>query len=893
MSVHKCKQHSQKLNQSHTSPSPYSTIPNHNPTLLHPLHITHLQVAAIMSFFTWRGFIALSSLLYMFLIIVTIPLAFDVGGEDCGIAFTGTLSLFYLILSTLRIMARNTKLKYLTSTLYHLQHIIIPSLLILHLSLFSTPTLTSKTNTFLPSLSVSRDPIFKLWLSLLGPWRWFVKNATPLFTTMEGFCTLLVIQTSGRLATWLVRKRSDSWIIPQLLFSSCAFSCSLYFLYQIYTFPVTISLVSATLIGAVLTVSAFLALYGIVSGRGNSVESSLLLSYIVYCLYFTFTDFQSSFSAETFLYFFSSSTRPDIPPLPPVIINGYTNLVSSIASLAPTAFKTVFQFLHGAVSTVTPSVFVSLSYRLSVFWAATRIIPAIHQVSVHALPRTQSLNSLSPSLSSSSQSPASSSSNNVPINSRENASSNTRLRQICSSQNISKNDSFKCFSSGNIIAIGNNTDAASTGIPNSADFSSEMETKNYILRQRRDIVQGKSLGVDENTDYSHASFLKPSYHSRTFSDESAIIDDSDVENDILASTVSAMSSSTTIASTPDFTVENGSGCNNRSSKNMNHTYSQLINDSSRSFNNFYEQGYSDNSVDDLKEKYIPYSFYDHYKNTHNDITTTSHDDDYDDSILMNDDFDSFNEPSTSHIDDQLEKELNDLKLHSDYLNSTNAHSTNYNYNNSCSTKDGYSLQFFILAYGPCILIAVYTHLLIQHLSIFNTISNQNSSDIRTKTGTNESNIISAATQTIASALASSSMGQVVSGSIAAYGASLSSISSVGKQVIETASANIAAALGSPSPSSSYLKTAASLLMGPERTTSPQELTWAATKILLIKNAMFGIWHWSRSWVSTPRDSWQFWGWINMFSTLALYAIELIYGKQGANEDIIEYHWKNY
>lgn len=33
----------------------------------------------------WTSFQALSALVYYSLIIVTIPLAFDVGGEDCGI----------------------------------------------------------------------------------------------------------------------------------------------------------------------------------------------------------------------------------------------------------------------------------------------------------------------------------------------------------------------------------------------------------------------------------------------------------------------------------------------------------------------------------------------------------------------------------------------------------------------------------------------------------------------------------------------------------------------------------------------------------------------------------------------------------------------------------------
>lgn len=231
---------------------------------------------------------------------------------------------------------------------------------------------------------VSRDQFLHtnagdLWLALIKLWEWFVKNSTPLFTILEGFCSLLFFQFAGRLSSWLIRTKSDSWIIGQLLASSCTFSCSMYFLYRIYTFPAAISLASASLIGLVLTIAISLALYGIISGRGNSMESSLLFAYIVYCLYFTFTDFQSSLSSSSLSFFFSSES--EISPVPPVLINGYTNFISSFASLVPSGFSTVFQFLRGAVSTVTPSVIVSLSYRLGVFFAATQIIPEVQEVS--------------------------------------------------------------------------------------------------------------------------------------------------------------------------------------------------------------------------------------------------------------------------------------------------------------------------------------------------------------------------------------------------------------------------------------------------------------------------------------------------------------------------------
>lgn len=533
--------------------------------------------------------------------------------------------MFYLVLSTLRILSKNTKFRFISSSLYHLQQIIIPSLLILHLSVFSPPTSTysslgsdplSPTHTFtgsedsnviapIPSSQQFQYEVVQLWLRTIEPWRWFVKNATPLFTTLEGFCTLLVLQTLGRLTSWLARTKSDSWIIVQLLASSCTISSSLYFLYRIYTFPVTISLVSATLIGVVLTIAAIISLYGIVSGRGNMVESSLLFAYIVYCLYFTFTDFQSSFSASTFLYFFSSSTRPDIPPLPPIIIDGYTNLVSTVAALVPTSFKTVFQFLHGAVSTVTPSVFVSLSYRLTVFFAATRIVPAVQEASY----------------------------------SRRNSVVNLTI--------------------------------------DTSDAKSPLSRARYEALDQDDRDYDEDLITGEDDDQTTVG-----------------------QDDVFTSS-SSISSAATLTPSPI--------------------------------------------------------------------------------------------PQPAHSKTQ-------------------------------------TFQSLILSCAPCILIAVYTHLLIQHLSLFNTIN---------ATGNDSA-------------------------------ASL------------TASPYSASASASTIPNSAY----ANSFQSPQFNTSPE-----ASSIESLHNATTAaVWTWSQGWAN-PRDSWQFWGWVNMFSTLFLYSLELIYGGNNNRDEIIEQHWK--
>lgn len=372
--------------------------------------------------------------LYVALIIVTIPLAFDVGGHDCGLAYTFTLSIFYVAMSTIRFMFRKTSLAPLGWLIYYSQHIIIPSLLIVHLSLFSD------------------NQLHPMWISLLNPWQVFLSHATPLFTTLEGFCTLLVIQSKGQAVRRAIR-RSDTWLLIQLVLSGLVLTGSLFVLHRVYTFPAAIEIASATLIGVVLTTAVFLGLYGIVSRRGTAIESSLIFAYVVYYLYVTYSDFQSANSLSSLLPawlippspstillpptsvvsaeptnsnsgpgwqlpFFkpasaklgslvsaagsmahvvastttSSSSSSHVPPaayaytqlyFPPNVVTGYVNFLSMIAERIPEGFVTIYKFLAAVSSTVTPSVAITLAYRLFVFHMATRIIPRLKEQQLH------------------------------------------------------------------------------------------------------------------------------------------------------------------------------------------------------------------------------------------------------------------------------------------------------------------------------------------------------------------------------------------------------------------------------------------------------------------------------------------------------------------------------
>lgn len=144
--------------------------------------------------------------------------------------------------------------------------------------------------------------------------------------------------------------------------------------------------VDATLIGVAITCAVFLCAWGIGSGRGNPIESSLLFAYVVLCIYQIFTDYQpSSVEPPT-----PPSQAADFPPFPPIIMASYTTVVQAV-SLLPETTHAAFNFVFAAFSTVTPSVLISLAYRLFVLYSSTRIIPAVRESGARALSQEASL----------------------------------------------------------------------------------------------------------------------------------------------------------------------------------------------------------------------------------------------------------------------------------------------------------------------------------------------------------------------------------------------------------------------------------------------------------------------------------------------------------------------
>lgn len=142
----------------------------------------------------------------------------------------------------------------------------------------------------------------------------------------------------------------------------------------------------AVLIGSAITCAVFLSAWGIGSGRGNPVESSLLFAYITLCVYQIFTDYAPTVPTEGA----QAMPQPDFPPLPPMLMASYTTLIHMLSSL-PSTLHSAFHFVSAAIMTITPSVLISLAYRVFVMYASTRIIPAVRDSGARALSQEPSL----------------------------------------------------------------------------------------------------------------------------------------------------------------------------------------------------------------------------------------------------------------------------------------------------------------------------------------------------------------------------------------------------------------------------------------------------------------------------------------------------------------------
>ena len=168
-----------------------------------------------------------SSAIFLTAIVLSIPLAFDVGGRTCGLAFSLALASFYFFFSIFKLTTpdrswfRSSLIWMIQST----QFLIVPILLIWSLNRFSADvdngaswverTFTGKRahDTSIGEWIFGPDGLMES--VTVGSWDKLLRWSTPVFQLVEGFCSLLVIQAAGQITRWLVNRggRSDTWMV--------------------------------------------------------------------------------------------------------------------------------------------------------------------------------------------------------------------------------------------------------------------------------------------------------------------------------------------------------------------------------------------------------------------------------------------------------------------------------------------------------------------------------------------------------------------------------------------------------------------------------------------------------------------------------------------------------
>lgn len=177
-------------------------------------------------------FRGLSSISFLFSIVFTIPLAFDIGGRECGLVYSLSLASFYVFYSALRLATPDTsRFRYtLVQVFAVLQWLIVPALMIWSLNKYSidsssASSMGSATEWVERTFNRKRagDESIRTWLFgrhglvetlSIGTWDKLLRWSVPVFQLVEGFCSLLVIQAAGQITRWAVNRSSgDNWMV--------------------------------------------------------------------------------------------------------------------------------------------------------------------------------------------------------------------------------------------------------------------------------------------------------------------------------------------------------------------------------------------------------------------------------------------------------------------------------------------------------------------------------------------------------------------------------------------------------------------------------------------------------------------------------------------------------
>ncbi|BGP19128.1 hypothetical protein JCM10213_005631 [Rhodosporidiobolus nylandii] len=318
-------------------------------------------------------------------VLLYLPLALDIADKEAMLALSLLLTVSFGISATIHLLTRNTRLRPLSTAITWLQPFLIPVLLLITLNLYSSSPSASQTlrdkilHPHFVGEQTPEPPSSPLAASLLSfaraapaYWEKVLRTSSPLFTILEGLCTLLCIQAVSRFTLRRIEdsRSPDLLKMGVLIVAAVLYVGSAYFLWESYgAVPDTIS---ATLIGVAVTTILFLSGISFNMQRGSPIETALMLAYAVFQI-FHLSSRPQMYTGGLLKHVLKAPGSNGHPPLPPVVLAS----LEAISSLASQTFGAGVEFVMAASSALPFSVLVLLFYRVTVLYAATRIVLAL------------------------------------------------------------------------------------------------------------------------------------------------------------------------------------------------------------------------------------------------------------------------------------------------------------------------------------------------------------------------------------------------------------------------------------------------------------------------------------------------------------------------------------
>ena len=387
-------------------------------------------------------------------VLAWLPVALE-HDRDTFLAFSASLAAFYFLLSTLRQLAGRTQASKLVYALSMTQNFLIPlsvwfcahlysplplwneRLLALreavrHASLpwlgggalpaWLTPETLAITHWFTPRtwtdsaitsqvVSVVVSAAVFVLSRVPAWWYTFLIYSSPVFSLLEGFSTLLVVQSFAPLSRWLInepaasRKRSasntragaimhrllsfgmepyEAWQMLFLLFSATVYVTAAVALYMCFDGATEGRSGSAAAIGASISSTLWISVIAFAVRKANVVETSLMFAYVVFNIY----QLSSSLGIGTDPLALVESLRAShAQPGVPLI---FAQQTTAVLDYLIDAVEHCIYLLQAANAALPTTVIVSLVYRMTVLYSAIRVLPHLN-VSYSYDPRRDAL----------------------------------------------------------------------------------------------------------------------------------------------------------------------------------------------------------------------------------------------------------------------------------------------------------------------------------------------------------------------------------------------------------------------------------------------------------------------------------------------------------------------